>query len=61
MYPNPSKESEVKKMRIRLYGVFNKKTNERVYTNCDKAQCEKFIAKLDDKENYEVRNKYHSF
>ena len=47
-------------MRTIIYGVFNKETNERIYTNCRESKCVEFINKQDNKENYEIRHKWFS-
>lgn len=47
-------------MRTIIYAVFNKETNERVYTNCKKSKCEEF-AKSQGNSNLEVRYKWYSF
>ena len=43
-------------MRIIKYAVFNKKTNERVFTNCSLRKCEGRLAQLGD--GYEIRHKW---
>ena len=47
-------------MRTIIYAIFNKETNERIYTNCKQNECEKVLATLDNKENYEIRYKWKS-
>lgn len=47
-------------MRTIIYGVFNKETNKRIYTNCRKSKCIEFIDNQDNKENYEIRHKWFS-
>ena len=48
-------------MRTIIYGVFNKETNERIYTNIRQSKCEEFINAQDNKENLEIRHKWFSF
>ena len=48
-------------MRTIIYGVFNKETNKRIYTNCRESKCAEFISKQDNKENLEIRYKWMSF
>ena len=47
-------------MRLVHYGVFNKETNNRVYTHCRKDKAEEFIAKQTNPENFEIRYKWVS-
>ena len=47
-------------MRICMYAAFNKKTNERVYTNCRSWKVKEFISTQENPENYEVRYKFMS-
>lgn len=47
-------------MRLVHYGVFNKETNSRVYTDCRKSKAEEFIAKQANPENFEIRYKWVS-
>ena len=47
-------------MRTIIYGVFNKETNERIYTNIRKNKCEEFISSHENKENLVVRYKWFS-
>lgn len=47
-------------MRIIKFAVFNKETNERIYTNCRESKCVEFISKQDNKENLEIRHKWFS-
>ena len=47
-------------MRTIFYAVFNKETNERLYTNRSSLECEKFMNALENKENYEIRHKWFS-
>lgn len=46
-------------MRTIIYAVFNKDTNERVYTNADLHKCEEHMKGL--KGNFEIRHKWKSF
>jgi hypothetical protein len=48
-------------MRTIIYGVFNKETNERVYTNCRAQKCMEFIETLENREKFEIRHKWQSF
>lgn len=48
-------------MRTIIYAIFNKETNERVYTNIDRYKCEKVLNELENKENFEIRYKWRSF
>ena len=45
-------------MRGILYGVFNKETNERIYTNCRRYKCEEFVETHENKANLEIRYKW---
>lgn len=45
-------------MRIIKYAVFNKETNERVFTNCSLRKCEERLAQLGG--GYEIRHKWLS-
>lgn len=47
-------------MRAIFYAVFNKETNERLYTDRSNLECEKFMNTLENKENYEIRYKWFS-
>jgi hypothetical protein len=47
-------------MRTIIYGVFNKETGKRVYTNCRQHKCIEFINAQDDKQNFEIRHKWFS-
>ena len=47
-------------MRIIHYAVFNKETNERIYTDCRKCKCEEVMNKLENKALYEIRSKWRS-
>lgn len=47
-------------MRINLYAIFNKETNERVYTDARRKECEKVLATMDNRENFEIRSKFVS-
>lgn len=47
-------------MRTIIYGVFDKETNKRIYTNVRKSKCEEFISAQDDKENLVICYKWIS-
>lgn len=47
-------------MRLIHYAIFNKTTNERVYTNCDEAKCQAVLDQMPNKENFEIRYKWLS-
>ena len=47
-------------MRLIHYYVINKKTNERIYTNCRGYKAEEFLASLPNKEDYEIRYRWVS-
>lgn len=47
-------------MRILMYGVFNKKTNERVMVTNNKFEAEKRLKEL-GKEDFIIRYKWQSF
>jgi hypothetical protein len=47
-------------MRTIIYGVFNKETNKRIYTNIRQSKCEEFINAQDNKANLEIRYKWFS-
>lgn len=47
-------------MRILMYGVFNKKTNERVEITSNRFEAEKKLKEL-EKENFIIRYKWKSF
>lgn len=48
-------------MRTIKYGVFNKETNERIYTNYSYTKCEEFIDGQENNEALEIRHKWFSF
>ena len=48
-------------MRTIIYAVFNKETNERIYSNCRERKCEEFINAHEDKEKLVIRYKWKSF
>lgn len=48
-------------MRTICYAIFNKKTNERVYTNCEQRKCLEKLNTMENKENFEIRWKWFSF
>ena len=54
------KTKEIKIMRLVHYGVFNKETNNRVFTHCRKTKAEEFIAKQANPEKFEIRYKWVS-
>lgn len=47
-------------MRALMYGVFNKKTNERVKTTINRFEAEKKLKELGE-ENFIIRYKWKSF
>ena len=47
-------------MRTIMYAVFNKETNERIYTNCRLYKCEEFLEAQENKEALEIRHKWFS-
>jgi hypothetical protein len=47
-------------MRTIIYGVFNKETNKRIYTNIQRIKCEEFVNAQENKENLEIRYKWTS-
>ena len=47
-------------MRAIFYAIFNKETNERIYTDRSIFECEKMMATLKNKENFEIRHKWFS-
>lgn len=47
-------------MRTVLYGVFNKETNERIFTHCLPRKAQEFLESLENKENFEIRHKWVS-
>ena len=47
-------------MRIIKYAVFNKKTNERIFTHCSLRKCEEKLAQLNNENGYEIRHKWFS-
>ena len=49
------------KMRTIIYAIFNKETNERIYTNADFGKCNQKLNTLENKENYVIRHKWFSF
>ena len=42
-------------MRLIHYAIFNKTTNERIYTDCSQTRCQEVLDKMDNKENFEIR------
>ena len=47
-------------MRAIIYTVINKETNAKVYGNCRVSKCQEYINNLPNKDNYEIRYKWHS-
>lgn len=47
-------------MRTIIYSVFNKETNERVYSHWDRKECVKVLETL-NKEQYDICYKWRSF
>ena len=47
-------------MRSIMYAIFNKSTNERIYTNCNRSKCEKILNELSKREEYEIRYRWYS-
>lgn len=47
-------------MRLKLYAIFNKETNERIFTTAIYGKCEKILETIENSENYEVRHKWTS-
>ena len=47
-------------MRTIIYSVYDKETNESVYSNWNKAECEKVLGTL-NKEQYGICYKWRSF
>lgn len=47
-------------MRLIIYCVMNKKTQKRVFTNCNRRKVENFLASLEDKEDYCIGYKWTS-
>ena len=47
-------------MRLLMYGIFNKKTNERVMATNNKFEAEKRLKEL-GKENFIIRYKWQNF
>ena len=47
-------------MRTIIYAIFNKETNERIYTDCRRNKCEEFISMQNNKENLVVKYKWSS-
>ena len=48
-------------MRTIIYGVFDKETNKRIYTNIRESKCEEFINAQENKENLVIRYTWRSF
>lgn len=51
----------MKAMRTIIYGVFNKETNKRIYTNSRQSKCEEFINAQENKANLVICYKWFSF
>ncbi len=47
-------------MRTIRYAVFNKETNERIYTDCRYKKCVEKINSMENKEKFEIRYKWVS-
>ena len=47
-------------MRAIIYGVFNKETGKKVYTNCRHHKCAEYINAQTNKQNFEIRHKWIS-
>jgi hypothetical protein len=47
-------------MRIMMHAIFNKTTNEKVYTNARYSECKKKLSLMDNKEQFEIRYKWMS-
>ena len=47
-------------MRTIMYAIFNKNTNERIYTNISLAKCTEELDRMYNKEDYEIRHKWFS-
>lgn len=47
-------------MRIIKYAVFNKETNERIFTHCSLRKCEEKLVQLNNENGYEIRHKWFS-
>ena len=47
-------------MRAIMYAIFNKRTNERVYTNIDYTKCNDKLNTMENKEDFEIRYKWFS-
>ena len=48
-------------MRTIIYTVFNKETNERIYSDCRKRKCEEFISAHEEREKLVICYKWKSF
>jgi hypothetical protein len=48
-------------MRAIIYGVFNKKTNKRLYIDCRERNCQRFIDSHPDRADLVIRYKWKSF
>lgn len=47
-------------MRTIKYAIFNKETNERVYTDVRRNKINEVMETLENKEKYEIRSKFFS-
>ena len=47
-------------MRAIIYGVFNKETGKKVYTNCRQHKCVEYINTQENKNGFEIRYKWIS-
>lgn len=57
---NPTKPEREKTMRTIRYSVINKETKKAIYTNCNRAKCEEYLAKMDNAENFAIGYKWLS-
>jgi L-rhamnose mutarotase len=48
-------------MRTIKYAIFDKETNERLFTDFSRAKCEEEMEKMEDKEKFEIRYKWFSY
>ena len=48
-------------MRSIMYAVFNKETNERLFTNCGQSRCKEYVDSHPDNGNLVIRYKWFSF
>ena len=57
---NPTKPERENTMRTIRYSVINKETKKAIYTNCKRAKCEEYLAKMDNAENFAIGYKWLS-